>query len=56
MRRQERPDADSPELRRAVQNFRMALHTRLAKGKLAKEELHAIIDIIDRAAVAVERA
>ncbi|MBN9359453.1 PadR family transcriptional regulator [Herbaspirillum huttiense] len=56
LRRQERPDADSPELRRAVQNFRMALHTRLAKGKLAKEELHAIIDIIDRAAVAVERA
>lgn len=55
LRRQERPDADSPELRRAVQNFRMALHTRLAKGKLAKEELHAIIDIIDRAAVAVER-
>ncbi|ONN67676.1 PadR family transcriptional regulator [Herbaspirillum sp. VT-16-41] len=56
LRRQERPDADSPELRRAVQNFRMALHTRLAKGKLQQEELHAIIDIIDRAAVAVERA
>lgn len=55
LRRQERPDADSPELQRAVQNFRMALHTRLAKGKLAREELHAIIDIIDRAAVAVER-
>ncbi|MFJ3046864.1 PadR family transcriptional regulator [Herbaspirillum chlorophenolicum] len=55
MRRQERPDADSPELRRAVQNFRMALHTRLAKGELSKEELHAVIDIIDKAAVAVER-
>lgn len=55
LRRQERPDADSPELQRAVQNFRMALHTRLAKGRLSKEELHAIIDIIDRAAVAVER-
>jgi len=55
LRRQERPDADSPELQRSVQNFRMALHTRLAKGKLAREELHAIIDIIDRAAVAVER-
>jgi DNA-binding PadR family transcriptional regulator len=55
MRRQERPDADSPELRRAVQNFRMALHTRLVKGELSKEELHAVIDIIDKAAVAVER-
>ncbi|MBB5391473.1 MULTISPECIES: PadR family transcriptional regulator [unclassified Herbaspirillum] len=55
MRRQERPDADSPELRRAVQNFRMALHTRLAKGALSKEELHAVVDIIDQAAVAVER-
>lgn len=56
LRRQERPDADSPELQRAVQNFRMALHARLAKGRLSKEELHAIIDIIDGAAVAVERA
>lgn len=55
LRRQEQPDADAPELRRAVQNFRMALHARLAKGQLSKEELHAVVDIIDRAAVAVER-
>ncbi|KAF1038571.1 MAG: Transcriptional regulator YqjI [Herbaspirillum frisingense] len=56
IRRQERPDADSPELRRAVQNFRMALHTRLAKGQLSKEELHAIVDLIDKAAVDIERS
>jgi DNA-binding PadR family transcriptional regulator len=56
LRRQERPDADSPELRRAIQNFRMAVHARLDKGRLSKEELHAIVDIIDKAAVAVERS
>ncbi|NUU01884.1 PadR family transcriptional regulator [Herbaspirillum robiniae] len=56
IRRAERPDEDSPELRRAVQNFRMALHARLARGRLSKEELHAIVDIIDQAAVAVERS
>ncbi|WP_034298370.1 PadR family transcriptional regulator [Herbaspirillum sp. RV1423] len=46
---------EKPELRRAVQNFKMALHTRLGKGELDREQLHAIIDIIDRAAVAIER-
>ena len=46
---------DTPELRRSIQNFKMALHTRLAKGELDQQQLHAIIDIIDRAAVAVER-
>jgi len=46
---------DSPELRRAVQNFKLALHTRLAKGALEQAQLHAIIDLIDRVAVAIER-
>jgi DNA-binding PadR family transcriptional regulator len=46
LRRQERPDADSPELRRAVQNFRMAPYAP-GQGQAGKE-LHAIIDIIDR--------
>jgi DNA-binding PadR family transcriptional regulator len=55
LRREPRPGTDSPELRRATQNFRMALHTRLAKGELSKQELHAMIDIIDQAAVAIER-
>jgi DNA-binding PadR family transcriptional regulator len=46
---------DSPELRRAVQNFKLALHTRLGKGPIEQAQLHAIIDIIDAAAVAIER-
>jgi len=47
---------ESPELRRAIQNFKMALHTRLGKGELDQQQLHAIIDIIDHAAVAIERS
>jgi DNA-binding PadR family transcriptional regulator len=47
--------SDSPELRRAIQNFKLALHTRLGKGPLEQSQLHAIIDLIDRAAVAIER-
>lgn len=56
LRRQEHPDTESPELRRAVQNFRAAVFARLSKGNLSKEELYAIVDIIDKAAVAVERS
>ena len=47
---------ESPELRRAIQNFKMSLHTRLGKGELDQQQLHAIIDIIDHAAVAIERS
>jgi len=48
--------SESPELRRAIQNFKLALHTRLGKGELDQQQLHAIIDIIDHAAVAIERS
>ena len=54
--RQRASGTEAPELRRAIQNFKMALHTRLGKGELDQQQLHAIIDIIDRAAVAIERA
>jgi DNA-binding PadR family transcriptional regulator len=53
--RQRASGSESPELRRAIQNFKLALHTRLGKGPLEQEQLHAIIDLIDRAAVAIER-
>src|SRR5450830_1390713 len=53
--RQRAMGPEAPELRRAIQNFKMSLHTRLAKGDLTKAESHAIIDIIDKAAVAIER-
>jgi hypothetical protein len=42
-------------LKRAIQNFRMALHTRLEKGELSQEQIRAIVDAIDLAAVKIER-
>ncbi|WP_061539274.1 PadR family transcriptional regulator [Collimonas fungivorans] len=47
--------SSAPELRRAIQNFRMALHTRLEKGELSQDQIHAIVDAIDLAAVKIER-
>lgn len=46
----------TPEVQRALQNFRMALHMRMAKGKLTREQVRAVVEAIDAAAVAVERA
>ncbi len=53
--KQQASGTDTPELRRAIQNFKLALHTRLGKGELDQAQLHAIIDLIDAAAVAIER-
>jgi DNA-binding PadR family transcriptional regulator len=44
----------SPEIERAIENFRMAL--RMKKGPLTTEQTHAITDIIDAAAKQIERA
>src|ERR1700722_979859 len=44
----------SPQIERAVENFRMAL--RMKKGPLTTEQIHAITDIIDAAAKQIERA
>ncbi|AMP01130.1 transcriptional regulator PadR-like family protein [Collimonas arenae] len=46
----------APELKRAIQNFRMAVHMRLERGDLSQEQMYAIIDAIDMAAVKIERA
>ena len=46
----------APELQRAMENFKMALHFRLGRGSLDAEAIRKIADAIDRAAVDVERS
>lgn len=45
----------SPELQRAMQNFKTALHLRLGREEVAADTLRKIADVIDRAAVEIER-
>jgi DNA-binding PadR family transcriptional regulator len=45
----------APELQRAMQNFKTALHFRLSRGALGPATLRTIADAIDRAAVDIER-
>jgi DNA-binding PadR family transcriptional regulator len=52
--RSEQGSDRSPQIERAVENFRMAL--RMKKGPLTTEQVHAITDIIDAAAKQIERA
>ena len=46
----------APEVQRALQNFRMALHLRMAKGALDTTQIRAITEAIDAAAKAIERS
>jgi DNA-binding PadR family transcriptional regulator len=46
----------SPQLMRAIQNFRMALHLRMEKGPISDEQAQAITAAIDAAAQAIERS
>ena len=46
----------APEVRRAVHNLRLALSTRLQKGGLGDDQIHAITAALDRAAGEIERA
>jgi DNA-binding PadR family transcriptional regulator len=46
----------SPELQRAMQNFKMALHLRLAKGELDAAATACITAAIDQAAREIERS
>lgn len=46
----------TPELHRAMQNFKTALHLRLERDDLSTETLRKIADAIDRAAVEIERS
>jgi DNA-binding PadR family transcriptional regulator len=51
--RREQGGDRSPQIERAVENFRMAL--RMKTGPLTTEQVHAITDIIDAAAKQIER-
>lgn len=46
---------DAPQLRRAMENLKLALRLRLSRGPLTSEEADAIAGILDNAATAVER-
>ena len=46
----------APEVQRALLNFRMALHLRLARGTLGDAQIRAITEAIDAAAKAIERS
>ena len=46
----------APELQRSLQNFKTALHFRLSRGELDPAALRKIADVIDRAAVDIERS
>ena len=46
----------APELQRAMQNFKTALHFRLSRGELEPVALRKITEAIDRAAVEIERS
>jgi DNA-binding PadR family transcriptional regulator len=52
--RSEQGSDRSPQIERAVENFRMAL--RMKRGPLTTEQIHAITDIIDAAAKQIERS
>ena len=46
----------APEVQRALQNFRMALHLRLDQEALSVDQVRAIAAAIDLAAVTIERS
>ncbi|WP_234300452.1 PadR family transcriptional regulator [Rahnella aceris] len=45
-----------PEMQRAINNIRMALNLRLAKGPIGQETLYKITDALDRATKEIERS
>ncbi len=46
----------APQLQRSMQNFNTALHLRLRRGPLEPEELRTLAEVIDRAAIDIERS
>lgn len=45
-----------PELRRSMQNLKMALQMRLERGQGEQDVIHKIVDIMDKAAKEIERS
>jgi DNA-binding PadR family transcriptional regulator len=48
-------DGPAPQIVRAMENLRLALRLRLARGPLTDEQKHAVAAALDAAAVAIER-
>src|SRR5580704_4887904 len=48
-------DRPAPQVVRAARNLRMAVRMRLARGQLSPEQVNAITEILDAAAVSIER-
>ena len=48
--------ARSPQIIRAVENFKLALRLRLSRGALSEEQLRSIVAILDQAAGEIERS
>ena len=46
----------SPQLIRAIENFKLALRLRLSRGSLSEEQIQTIVAAIDRAAGEIERS
>ncbi|HVV33187.1 MAG TPA: PadR family transcriptional regulator [Vitreimonas sp.] len=46
----------APQIVRAIQNFRMALHLRMERGQISDEQANAIAAAIDAAAQTIERS
>lgn len=46
----------APQIVRAIQNFRMALHLRMERGQISDEQASAIAAAIDAAAQTIERS
>ena len=51
-----RGDGPPPQILRAMENLKLALRLRLARGPLSSEEADAVAAALDAAATAVERA
>lgn len=49
-------DGRSPQILRAIENFKLALRLRLSRGPLTEEQIQAIVTALDDAARNVERA
>ena len=49
-------DGRSPQILRAIENFKMALRLRLSRGPLTEKQIQAIVTALDGAARDVERA
>ena len=44
-----------PQIQRAIENFKLAVHMRLARGTLTDEQAHAFAAVLDAAAQSIEK-